>query len=68
MNDTQFLIYRSAQGNPEIIVRLEEETVWLTQQQMADLFATTKPSTSLFMRRTSLMKANLIPLQLSRNT
>ncbi len=50
MNDTQFLVYESAQGSPEIIVRLEDETVWLTQQQMADLFATTKQNISLHVK------------------
>ena len=33
----EIVIYKSSQG-PEIQVRLEEETVWLTQKQMAMLF------------------------------
>lgn len=35
-------IYKSPNGNTEISVRLEEETVWLSQQQMAELFETSR--------------------------
>lgn len=38
----EIIIYRTPQGNTKIDVRLINETVWLTQQQMADLFQTTK--------------------------
>ena len=43
----EILIYRSKQGNTKIDVRLENESLWLTQQQMADLFQTTKQNISL---------------------
>lgn len=32
------LIYQNQQGNIKIDVRLQEETVWLTKDQMATLF------------------------------
>ena len=32
-------IYRSPEGNIELNVKLENDTVWLTQSQMAELFA-----------------------------
>ncbi|XCN71112.1 MAG: virulence RhuM family protein [Candidatus Electrothrix aestuarii] len=35
---SQVLIYQSANGEIKIDVRLEEETVWLTQAHMAELF------------------------------
>ena len=35
----EILIYQAQAGNIKIDVRLENETVWLTQQQMALLFA-----------------------------
>ena len=35
---SQILIYQSTTGNIKIDVRLENETVWLTQNQMALLF------------------------------
>jgi hypothetical protein len=34
----QILLYQAADGNVKIDVRLEDETVWLTQNQMAELF------------------------------
>lgn len=38
MNTSEILIYQNSEGSIRIDVRLEEETVWLTQDQMADLF------------------------------
>ena len=38
----QFLVYPSEDGRVKIEVRLENGTVWLTQQHMADLFQTSK--------------------------
>ena len=45
--NSQFLVYQAEDGQIKIDVRLEEETVWLTQQQLADLFQTTKQNISL---------------------
>jgi hypothetical protein len=36
--NSEILIYQNTDGNIKIDVRLEEETVWLTQAQMANLF------------------------------
>ena len=38
----QFLVYQTEDGKLKIDVRFEGETVWLTQQQLAELFQTTK--------------------------
>jgi hypothetical protein len=38
MNTGEMLIYKNSKGNIQIDVRLEEETVWLTQEQLAILF------------------------------
>jgi len=38
MNTGEILIYQNNEGRIKIDVRLEEETVWLTQDQMAALF------------------------------
>ena len=38
----QFLVYRTEDGKLKIDVRFQGETVWLTQQHMAELFQTTK--------------------------
>jgi len=37
-NKSQIIIYQTESGETKIDVRLEEETVWLTQEQMATLF------------------------------
>jgi hypothetical protein len=47
MNDNlhpkgELLVYQTEDGKVELDVRLENETVWLNQQLMADLFQTTK--------------------------
>lgn len=41
-NIGEILIYQNQEGNIKIDVRLEEETVWLTQEQMALLFGKAK--------------------------
>ena len=46
----QFLVYPTEDGQTKIEVRLENETVWLTQQHMADLFQTTKQNVSLHLQ------------------
>jgi len=42
MNTSEILIYQNPEGNIKIDVRLDEETVWLTQAQMAELFGKDK--------------------------
>jgi hypothetical protein len=41
-NNFQLLIYQTPSGNIKIDVRLDNETVWLTQDQMAKLFGKLK--------------------------
>ncbi len=36
--DNQIIIYQTADNQTQIDVRMENDTVWLTQAQMADLF------------------------------
>ena len=38
MNTSEIILYQNSDGNIKIDVRLEEDTVWLTQDQMATLF------------------------------
>tara|TARA_R110002049_G_scaffold309135_1_gene517472 strand:+ start:5335 stop:5691 length:357 start_codon:yes stop_codon:yes gene_type:complete len=40
--DSEILIYKNDLGDIKIDVHLQEETVWLTQDQMATLFAKAK--------------------------
>jgi len=46
-NNSQFLIYVSEKGNTKIDVLFQDETVWLSQKQMVELFQTTKQNISL---------------------
>lgn len=43
----QFLLYQAENGELKIDVRFENESVWLTQQQIAHLFQTTVPNISM---------------------
>lgn len=40
-NPSQFIIYQSEDGETKLDVRFMNETVWLTQALMAELFSTT---------------------------
>jgi len=42
----QFLVYQAEDGTLKLDVRLEDETVWLTQQLMAELFQSSKQNIS----------------------
>ena len=45
--EQKIVIYQTEDGKTQIDVRLENETVWLTQAQMVELFQTTKQNVSL---------------------
>ena len=49
---SEILIYQTPEGNTKVDVRVEDETVWLTQNQMAELFQTTKQNISLHIKNT----------------
>ena len=42
MKQDQIVIYQTEDGQTQIDVRLENETVWLTQAQMAQLFKSSR--------------------------
>ena len=44
--ENEIIIYQTQDGKTKIDVKIEDETVWLTQAQMADLFETTKQNIS----------------------
>ena len=47
MNEnSNIIIYQSENGKTHVEVKLEENTVWLTQQQMCDLYQTSKSNVS----------------------
>jgi hypothetical protein len=47
---SEIVLYQTEDGRNRIEVRLENETVWLTQQHMAELFQTTQQNISLHVR------------------
>lgn len=47
---SHFLVYQTEDGSLKIDVRLDDETFWLTQQLIADLFQTTVPNISMHVR------------------
>lgn len=46
MNNSEILIYQNQDGNIKIDVRLDEDTVWLTQVQLCELFQKSKATIS----------------------
>lgn len=46
----EILIYRTPKGNTKIDVRLQNETIWLNQKQIADLFQTTVPNINMHIK------------------
>lgn len=47
---SQILIYQTEDGKTKIEVQLQNETVWLTQKHMAELFQTTVPNINLHLK------------------
>ena len=50
MSDSQIVIYQTESGQTKIDVRLENETVWLSQKSMAELFQTTVPNINMHLK------------------
>ena len=48
--NSEILFYQTDDGQTKVEVRMENETVWLTQAQMVELFQTTKQNISLHIR------------------
>jgi hypothetical protein len=47
---SQIIIYQTEDGNTKLDVRLENETVWLTQKLMAELFQTTSQNITIHLK------------------
>lgn len=50
MDENKIIIYQSEDGETRIDVRLENDTVWLTQAQMAELFQKTPQNITMHIR------------------
>ena len=49
-NKSQIIIYQTQSGETKIDVRFQDETVWLTQKLMAELFQTTSKNITIHLR------------------
>lgn len=49
-SQSEIVLYQTEDGRTRLEVKLENETVWLTQGQMAELFQTTVPNVSMHIR------------------
>src|SRR5690625_144845 len=49
-NETNILIYQTEDGNTKIDVRLENETVWMTQKAIAELYQTSPQNITLHIK------------------
>jgi len=76
LENSNFIMYTTDDGQIEIEVRLEDENVWLTQKAMAELFDTTKQNISLHINNIfeenelssdSVVKENLTTAQDGKN-
>ena len=47
----QIVLYQTEDGRQRIEVRLEGQTVWLTQASLAELFQTTTPNINIHLKR-----------------
>jgi hypothetical protein len=50
LSHSEIIFYQTGNGRSRIEVRLENETVWLTQQLMTELFQRTKQNISLHLQ------------------
>lgn len=59
MENSEFLIYQSEDGTTKIEVRMVDEMVWLTLNQLAELFVTTKQNINLHIK--NILKEGELP-------
>ena len=50
-SESEFFVYQTEDGKVKLAVRLQDETVWLTQQQMAELFHTSKQNVGQHLKK-----------------
>ena len=50
LTQSEIILYQTNDGRTRLQVRLQDETVWLTQKLMAELFQTSVPNVSMHIR------------------
>lgn len=66
MDEKTIITYQSESTSNQIEVRIEDETVWLTQLQMAELFQTTRNNITLHIKNI-FMEQELNPISVSKD-
>ena len=60
---SEIIIYQTDDGHTKIDVKFEDETVWLTQAQLCELYQTSNPMSAsilnIFLKRASWKKVQL---------
>jgi hypothetical protein len=67
MKNSEIILYKRPQGNMQIDVRLQDETVWLSHRLIAELFQTTPQNITLYLKNI-LNKVNYWRMQFVRNS
>lgn len=49
-NNAQIIIYQTESGDTKLDVRFQDETVWLTEKMMADLFQSSVPNVNMHLK------------------
>jgi hypothetical protein len=65
--NSEFLLYQTEDGELKIQVRLDNETVWLTQAHMIELFQSSKSNISEHIKHI-FEEGELTPMQLFGNS
>jgi hypothetical protein len=52
LSQSEIILYQTEDGRTRVQCRFENETLWLTQIQMAELFQTTVPNINLHLKAT----------------
>jgi len=71
-NKSEILLYQTENGQTKLEVKLENETVWLTQQQMSDLFqrdrtVITKHINNIFLENELMEESNVQNLHIANS-
>lgn len=67
MKESNILLYETEEGNVNVDVILKDETIWLTQKSMAEVFDCSSDNVSLHLK-IYLKIMNLIKIQLLRKS
>ena len=65
---SEIIIYQTEDGYTKIDVKFEDETVWLTQAQLCELYQTSKSNISEHIKHKSQLFGNSEQLQLMEKT